>query len=137
MRPMMRKPELSMGYLSQRSPTKYSGPMTPRAEHMMMMPERFGETRLPNEIRINSDSSIGKQVNIVLATLSHGYEHCKVVGRGRAVSNVLGVIEVVKRRLADYSFYMSETKSLNKSGHVCDELHVLISAPRKGPMEGS
>lgn len=73
----------------------------------------------------------------MLSTISHGYEHCKVVGRGRAVANVLSVMEVVKRRLPDFSFYMSETKSLNKSGQVCDEIHVLISAPRKGGMEGS
>ena len=65
--------------------------MTPRARDSMGG-ERYTEKLLPNEIRVRADGHISGQIKQVMRTLSEGFEHCKVVGRGQAVDNVLQIL---------------------------------------------
>lgn len=85
-------PPYSSGMNGDRRMSGFGGaPMTHRggAPSSDQFQQHDTETRLPNDVRLSSQGSVQSQISFVLRTLSEGYEHCKVVGRGQATKNVL------------------------------------------------
>jgi len=59
--------------------------------------------------------------------MRQGFAHCKVVGRGSAVERAIEVLKEVMEKAPQHSYEWSETKSLNKSGYVVNEIHIMVS----------
>ena len=59
--------------------------------------------------------------------MESGFKNFKVVARGSAIDKAIEVLNFVKSKAPQYIYEWSNTKSLNKKGEVCDEVHIMIS----------
>jgi len=67
-------------------------------------------------------------VGHILSLFQNGYQNCKVVSRGFANDRLHSLFDFIKQKTGSkFVYHISDTKSLNKSGYVVDDLHVLIS----------
>jgi hypothetical protein len=89
--------------------------------------DRHGDFLVPNEVRISLKGNFKGQVGHILLLLRSGYLNCKVVGRGSACERITEILGYLEQQHPEFSYHLSTTKSLNRSGNVCDEMHVMIS----------
>lgn len=91
------------------------------------------ETQLqPNEVRISSKGNSYAYSNVVLNIIKRdGYQHCKMVGRGRASEKALETMQVLKSREPNLLMEFNFTKSLNKSGEIVDEIHIMVQEKKQ------
>jgi hypothetical protein len=67
-------------------------------------------------------------VGHILFVLRSGYNNCKVVGRGSAGERINEITAFLQKQHPEFAYFVSTTKSLNRSGNVVDEMHLLISS---------
>ncbi len=100
----------------------------PRRQEQENQNYKTYETQLhPNEIRISNKGLVISYSNVVLNLIKRdGYQHCKMVGRGMAAEKALETMKLLSKREPTLHMEYNFTKSINKSGDVVDEVHILV-----------